>query len=224
MEFLLASRFMLLPIPTRWVCWATAASLLVCLVLPTHAKSATRERSGKERSGRGGARVATTGLSPRLLFVAGPTQVVRFRIDLDAGTLATPREPHLLDGIIDVALTERLVILCQASSVSGASPRIVAFDLHSGKRTEAALAEAYAASVSQRRGPARFCAGRQALTARPQNTWALSRSSYFADLQMSLERHATILPSVSNGEEQSSFLISSRHSFSSLTTTPPGQS
>ena len=216
-EFLLGSRFMLTPTPTRWavrwVSWATAASHLVYFVQPTFAREDAHERLGKDRSQ---LLVASAAPAPLLLFVAGPSKAVRFRIDLSAGTLATPGDARLLDGIVDVALAERRVYLCQASSVPRANPRIVAFDLHTGERTEAALAEARAAS-------AQFCAGRLVETARARD-WGLTRSSYFAALQMSLERQATILPSVSKGEEQSSFLISARHSLSSLTTTPPGQS
>jgi len=208
---------MLTPIPTRWaarwVCWATAASLLVYFLQPTLARAVPRERLGKDRLQPLAAPLVS---APRLLFVAGPSKAVRFRIDLDAGTLATPRDARLLDGIVDVALAERRVFLCQANSAAGEAPRIVAFDLHTGKRSEAALAEARAASTQ-------FCAGRLGLTARARDL-GLARSSYFTALQMSLERQATILPSVSNGEEQFSFLISSRHSLSSLTTTPPGQS
>lgn len=217
-EFLLGSRFMLTPNPTRWaarwVCSATAASVFVYFVQPTFAKTNAHERSGKGRAELFAGAPAPA--PPPLLFVAGPNKAVRFRIDLAAGTLATPGDARLLEGIVDVALAERRVFLCQASSAPGAPARVVAFDLHSGKRTEAALAEARAAS-------AQFCVGRLAQTARAVD-WGLTRSSYFTALQMSLERQATILPSVSNGEEQFSFLISSRHSLSSLTTTPPGQS
>lgn len=162
---------------------------------------------------------ATPSQKHPLLFVAGPTKDVRFRIDLQAGTVATRRAGRILERVVDVALAERFVLLCQAALTPRRAPHIVRFDLRTGKPAEVALAAARAASVD----PA-FCAGRQSLTARPAHPWGWGFMRYSTALQMSLERQATILPRVSNGEEQSSFLISSRHSLSSLVTTPPGQS
>jgi hypothetical protein len=124
----------------------------------------------------------------------------------------------VLDGIIDVALAERIVLLCQAAVGLETSPRIVGFDLRTGQNTDAALALAGAASVATD-----FCARRHLPATR---TWEdmIDAPRYSTALQMSLERQATILPRVSNGDLQSSFFISSRHSLSSLTTTPPAQS
>lgn len=240
--------------PARWVCWATAASLLVVLVQCTFAKSGRRDSraipttsrataTSRELESRAPAasppvahRQAThaasrgaesrdprqlTGLGAEtsVLFVAGPNRNVRFRIDLRDGTLATPRAQRLLDRVIDVALSDRIVLLCQAALGARTTPRVIGFDLHTGERTEAALALAGTASVDSS-----FCMGRRLQAAHTRKSWAMDVSRYSAALQISLERQATILPSVSNGDLQSSFLISSRHSLSSLTTMPPGQS
>lgn len=154
------------------------------------------------------------GRDASVLFVAGPSRDVRFRIDLRDGTVATPRAPRVLERVVDIVLAEHAVFLCQAGVGSRTPPRIVGFDLRTGERTKAALASAGAASMDPG-----FCEGRRSSTA-----LGIDGSGYSAALQMSLERQATILPRVSNGDLQSSFLISSRHSLSSLTTMPPGQS
>jgi len=213
----------------RWVCWVTAAPFVVCLVQSTRVTSdrpkpavppAPRSWWAASRA------VPPKAMPPKapasrasILFVAGPTPAVRFRVDLRDGTVSTPRAQRVLDRVIDVAVSERAMFLCQAAVPGSKAPRIVGFDLRTGQRTEAALAPAPAPIADPH-----FCAGHLSETARAQETWNSAIPHYSKDLQISLERQATILPRVSNGEPQSSFLISSRHSSSSLVTMPPGQS
>ena len=215
----------------RWVCWATAAPLVVCFVQSTRVTSDRPKPVPPEaRPWLAPSRTLTPtralassrALAPSptsVLFVAGPTPAVRFRIDLRDGTVSTPRADRVLDRVIDVALSERMVFLCQAEGAASIAPRIVGFDLRTGQRIDAALPSVRAQVIDPH-----FCAGHLSQTARAQETWNPVTPDYSTDLQRSLERQATILPSVSNGEPQSSFLISSRHSWSSLVTMPPGQS
>lgn len=225
------------------MCWATAASLLVCLVessnrvfslgkalssgkapagstrtasplaaLPVRSAVHRAERPSALPSGALPSGALGHGMS--VLFVAGQSRDVRFRVDLRDGTVATPRATRVLDRVVAIALSERIMFLCQATGSTRTQLRVVGFDLHTGTRTKAALASAGAASVDPD-----FCEDRRSSAEHALRGWG-----YFTALQMSLERQATILPKVSNGDAQSSFLISSRHSFSSLTTMPPGQS
>ncbi len=216
---------MLSPSPTqagRWVCWVTAASLLVSLVEATLSTNSARPpRLGITQSPAAReppppslfTRSAVNGADrASVLFVVGPTRDVRFRVDLRDGTVATPRMSRVLERVVDVALSEHAVFLCQAGAEARIAPRVVGFDLRTGERSEAALVSSGAAALDPG-----FCEGRRTPV-------ALTLEGYSTALQMSLERQATILPKVSNGDLQSSFLISSRHSLSSLTTMPPGQS
>lgn len=215
----------------RWVCWATAVSLLLIqgtvlqpkpgklrATAPHIALAGSRPSIAMaSHAGRPSwSQLAELRANTSLVFVAGPNGDVRFRVDLRNGTVATPRHERVLDRVVDVVLSERAVFLCQAPRRPGAPADIMGFDLRTGQNVEAALATAGAASIAPH-----FCATRRSPATR---TWEADRSRYSTALQMSLERQATILPSVSNGDLQSSFLTSSRHSLSSLTTTPPGQS
>lgn len=226
-EVLACVRGMLTPTParavSRWVCWVTAASLVVCLVQSTFASTRTPPASANPTPAAdpavapnpAGALRGAAARDASVLFVAGPNEAVRFRVDLRDGTVATPRTRRMLDRVIDVLVSERIVLLCQAGAAAWLAPKIVGFDLHTGQRTDASRA---------RVAHPHFCAGHRSATARAQETWSLVIAGQSKDLQRSLERQATTLPRVSNGEAQSSFLISSRHSSSSLVTMPPGQS
>lgn len=237
MEFLLIGRLMLAAIrtqPKRWVFWAIAASLAAALaagwlesalgepVTQAPRSSLARSSAASARATRVKAPSPTPGREARgdgrepMVFVVGPNRSVRFRIDLRRGTVATPRASSVLDSVVDLALSDDSLFLCRVAAAveREREPEVVGFDLRTGERTKAALAMAGAASVD-----AGFCKGR-----RWRSTPASDALRQSIALQMSLERQATILPSVSNGDLQSSFLISSRHSLSSFTTTPPGQS
>ena len=152
--------------------WATAAATLTLLPPSTIAASGgafePSQRVSASMASGALARVAADkqtstaeireewsplGLDAQVLFVAGPTKNVRFRIDLRDKTLSTPSTPKLLEGVVDVLVAKRLMFLCQADfSVGSAAPSIVAFDLETGLRIRGAGSGARAPSID-----ATFC-------------------------------------------------------------------
>ena len=146
--------------------WATAAAILTLLPPSTAASRGMLEASQLATESHTLARAAPTdldgqtslaeyrkdsSLGARVLFVAGPGNV-RFRIDLRDGTLSTPSTPNLVEGVIDVVVAERLLILCRAESSVGSTLKIVGFDLETGVRIRDVGSQARAASTD-----ATFC-------------------------------------------------------------------
>lgn len=151
--------------------WATAAATLTLLppsniavaagvFVPSWSASASNSsgmlsRASPELASQTPSTESRDGTSPlalgaRVLFVAGRRTHVRFRIDLRDGTLSTPSVPKLLEGVVDVAVGERTLFLCQTASSVGSALNIVGFDLGTGVRIHDAGPKARAVSMDPR--------------------------------------------------------------------------